>query len=58
MTAIGPLFALIAVAVYGAAIIGVVILVQAVVRISHALTRLSQSVEEIAAAMRSGTARH
>ena len=38
---------------YGLALIGLVVLVLAFVRMSRAITRISQSLEEISAAMRS-----
>jgi hypothetical protein len=53
----GWIVLLLAFSVYGGAIIGVVILIQAVVRISRAATRISQSLEEISAGMRSDATR-
>ena len=55
MLAIGPLIALATIALYGTLLAAIVVFVKAVVRISHAFTGISRSLEEIAGAMRTGT---
>ena len=57
VTSTAPWVLLFGVSVYGVALIGIVILVRAVVRISQTLNRIGQSLEEIAAEMKAGTAR-
>jgi len=48
-----PWVLLFGVAMYSAALIGLIVLVVAFVRMSRAVVRISQSVEEISSAMRS-----
>jgi hypothetical protein len=52
MLSIGPLAF---VAIYGAALVAIVVVAQAIVRISRAVTRISSSLDEIAAAIRTGS---
>ena len=51
MIALGPIMALVAVAVYGTVIIGIVILVRAVVQMGHALDQISKNLDEIASSL-------
>ena len=53
MTGPAPWALLFGVTMYSLALIGLVVLVLAFVRMSRAITRISQSLEEISAAMRS-----
>ena len=53
MTSTAPWVLLFGVAMYSAALIGLIVLVVAFVRMSRAITRISQSLEEISKAMRS-----
>lgn len=53
MTSTAPSVLLFGVAMYSAALIALIVLVLAFVRMSRAIARISQSLEEIAVAMRS-----
>jgi hypothetical protein len=53
VTSTAPWVLLFGVAMYSAALIGLIILVLAFVRMSRAVSRISQSLEEISTAMRS-----
>jgi len=53
MTSTAPWVLLFGVAMYSAALIGLIVLVAAFVRMSRAITRISQSLEEISTVMRS-----
>lgn len=57
MTSTAPWVLLFGVAMYSAALIGLIVLVVAFVRMSRAITRISQSLEQISTAMRSDTNR-
>ena len=57
VTSTAPWVLLFGVAMYSAALIGLIVLVLAFVRMSRAITRISQSLEEISAAMRSDPGR-
>ena len=58
MTGTTPWVLLFGVVMYSLALIGLVVLVLAFVRMSRAIVRISQSLEEISAVLRSGTSRH
>jgi len=57
VTSTAPWVLLFGVAMYSAALIGLIVLVVAFVRMSRAITRISQSLEQISTAMRSDTNR-
>jgi len=57
VTSTAPWVLLFGVAMYSAALIGLIVLVVAFVRVSRAITRISQSLEQISTAMRSDTNR-